>query len=211
MRKKALVLGATGLIGQSLTNQLIANDLYENILLFVRKPSGFTHPKIVERIVDFNNLEGIKLGVDQVFCCLGTTIKTAGSKEAFRNVDFALALHFANLAQKEKVELYAIVTAMGANADSKIFYNRVKGEIEEAIAALNMKSFGIFRPSMLLGDRKEARLGEKIGKLVMRAIDFITPDKYKAIHVDQVSKAMVTYATQPKPGVTIIENDAMLA
>lgn len=209
MKNKALIIGASGLVGKSLSTQLAQSNLYEKVTVLVRKKLNFDHPKIEQVVIDYNHLDGLQLNADHIFCCLGTTIKKAGSKEAFKKVDYEYPLQIAKIAEKEHAKLYAIVTAMGASEDSSIFYNKVKGSVEADLAKLNIPSIGIFRPSMLLGDRTESRLGEKIGKVLMKAFDFIIPDKYKAIHVDQVAKAMVNYAQNPLKGVTITENDAM--
>lgn len=211
MSKKALIVGASGLVGMPLSLEVAKNSTYEKVTLLLRKPLAINHPKIEQKIIDFDNLEGLELKADHVFCCLGTTINKAGSKEAFKKVDYTYPLAIAKIAEKENVELFAIVTAMGANENSMIFYNKVKGATETSLAALNIPHIGIFRPSMLLGDRKERRLGEQLGKVFMKMADFITPAKYKAIHVDLVAKAMVAYASKPSGGVTVIENDAMLA
>lgn len=209
--KKALVIGSTGLVGKSLVNQLISSGNYSQITAIVRKKNSFDNSKITELVVDFDNMETLEFQADHIFCCLGTTIKTAGSKEAFRKVDHDYPIAFARKGLKSNTQLFAIVTAMGASAKSSIFYNRVKGQVENELSQLAYPHLGIFRPSMLLGDRNEARLGEKIGKQFMKLFEFIIPAKYKAIHVDTVARAMIKYAKKPGKGITIEENDAMLA
>lgn len=211
MTKKACIIGASGLVGQSLTKQLAESDMYEKVIILVRNPLKIEHQKIEQKIIDYENLKNLQLGADHIFCCLGTTIKKAGSKEAFKQVDYEYPLAIAKLAAQEKSELFAIVTAMGASKNSTFFYNQVKGEVENDLGLLNIPFIGIFRPSMLLGERKEQRLAEQIGKVFMRLIDFITPAKYKAIHVDHVAEAMLKYAANPLEGITVVENDAMLA
>jgi uncharacterized protein YbjT (DUF2867 family) len=147
---------------------------------------------------------------DDVFCCLGTTIGVAGSQENFRKVDFDYPLQVAEICLKNGAQQFLLVSAMGANAASSIFYNKVKGEIENAIDKLNYSSLQIFQPSLLLGNRKEVRVGELIGKVVMKGLGFlfIGPiKKYKAIEAETVAKAMVKAALQAKKEKRVFQSD----
>lgn len=207
--KKAIVLGATGLIGRSLTEQLAQTGNYASIEVWVRRSTKDWPKGVAERIVHFDTIDHLGSPCDIVFCCLGTTIKQAGSKEAFKKVDYAYPLKIAKLAKRENVSAYVIVTAMGSSSSSSIFYNKVKGEVERDLDALNFEHLGIFRPSMLLGDRGEFRLGEVIGKVFMKAFSFIIPKKYQAIQGSQVAKAMLSYSEKPQKGKVIIENQEM--
>ncbi|MBI3788798.1 MAG: oxidoreductase, partial [Ignavibacteriales bacterium] len=148
--------------------------------------------------------------VHDVYCCLGTTIRTAGSQEAFRKVDFTYPVQAAALASKQGTEQFLIVTSLGANSRSNVFYYRVKGEAEEVIAKLPFKGIHLFRPSILFGERKEFRLGEKAGILAMRAVSFAMVGryrKYRPIHASNVAKAMVIVAGMGLEGVQRFESD----
>lgn len=206
---KALVVGATGLIGSELMQLLIKNENYEKVTVLVRKKQNWEHPKVEQLITNFENIASLSFEANHVFCTLGTTMKKAGSKAAFKKVDLEYPLAVAKVAKAKGATLFAIVTAMGAAKNSSIFYNQVKGEVEDELKKLHFGSLGIFQPSMLLGDRKENRLGEKIGQIVMSWIDFITPRRYKAIHVKKVAEAMLTYALNPASGVTVVPSDEM--
>ena len=209
---KAIILGSTGLIGSALMSQLDADGSFTEVIALVRKLTNKSFSKAKEVVFDFENpSDSVFEGFDIVFCCLGTTIKKAGSKEAFRKVDFEYPLIIAQLAKDKGVGKYAIVTAMGADKSSSIFYNRVKGEIESELEKLNFKSLGIFRPSMLLGDRQEFRLGEKIGQAVMNVLSFIIPANYKAIQGAKVAESMLKFSKQTKNlGNVIISSGEML-
>lgn len=211
MSKTAIVFGATGLIGSELLPQLFADPDYDLVVAFVRKPTGIVAAKLEEVITDFKDLDSLRTQIkgDVVFCCLGTTIATAGSQPAFRKVDYELVRWAAVAASENKVPRFIVVSSMGANADSGNFYLRTKGEMEKAVSALNFDQCVIVRPSMLLGPRKEFRFGEKVGKIVMVAFSFLIPAKYKAIQAKQVAKAMITSVrNNRKSGV--IENSELL-
>jgi hypothetical protein len=145
---------------------------------------------------------------DVVFCCLGTTIKTAGSEKAFRRVDFELVRWAAVAANENGIKRFLVVSSMGANADSKNFYLRTKGEMEKAITALNFEKCIIARPSMLLGPRKEFRMGEKIGQFFMLAFGLFIPARYKAIQALTVAKALQSTAFDAN-SFGVLENDAL--
>ena len=148
--------------------------------------------------------------VDDVYCCLGTTIKKAGSKDNFRKVDFHYPLELAKIAKKNNVPQFNIVTAMGADAKSSIFYNKVKGEVEEAIIKLKIDNTNIFRPSLLMGDRKESRKGEKIGIALAKIINplMVGPlRKYRGIKATDVARAMLINSKMPKEGLSIFSSD----
>ncbi len=207
--KTALIIGSTGLIGKLLTARLLHDDFYSRVKTLLRKPSGVSHPKLNEIVVDFDDLDESVIVADHVFCALGTTIKTAGSKENFRKVDFKYPLKIANAAKANGATFYGIVTAMGADSNSWFFYNQVKGEIEDALKDANFNSLGIFQPSMLLGDRAEERSGESIGQKVMLGLDFVIPKNYKAIEGDKVAAAMQKVAKDEPVGVKVVESGEM--
>lgn len=208
--KTAIIVGATGLVGKELCKQLLADERYDKVKLLVRKSQAVTHPKIEEVIIDFNNLNALNITGDELYCCLGTTIKTAGSKEAFYKVDFEYVVQIAKKALHGGVKKVVVVSAMGANKNSSVFYNKVKGEMEGTVSQLGFQNCIIVRPSMLLGNRTEFRLAELIGKKVMTALSFLIPAKYKAIHDYQVANAMVFYCNNTQQKTLIVENQDML-
>jgi uncharacterized protein YbjT (DUF2867 family) len=207
--KKILLAGGTGLIGSEVQNYLLDQDGILELHSLVRRPSGTSHERLFEHVVDFDHLEAIKSleGLDTVFCCLGTTMKKAGSREAFRKVDYEYPLALAKLAKAAGATTFVLVSSMGANSHSAFFYSRVKGDIEDAIGKLHFKSTIIVRPSLLLGDRNEKRLGEDIGKVFMKLIPYTGRLKnYKPIYGRQVAKAMVKAAAEFKEGHHILES-----
>ncbi|WP_341227256.1 oxidoreductase [uncultured Arcticibacterium sp.] len=208
-KKTALLAGASGLIGQTLLQQLLNSNEYSKITILVRRPLELQHPLLEQKVINFDKIGTLELKADDIFCTLGTTIKTAGSKEAFKRVDKEYPLQIANQSFNNGARLFAIVTSMGSNKNSSFFYNQVKGELEEELKNINFQHIGIFRPSMLVGNRKESRIGEKIGQIFMKVFDFLIPKKYKAIHVDKVALAMLEYAKRPKEGLSEIESDKM--
>lgn len=213
--KTAIIIGASGLTGKALLYQLLQDDSFSRVIVFVRKELTIAHTKLTQHAIDFNDLNSCKdlIKGDVVFCCMGTTIKTAGSQEAFKKVDFTYPVEFAKLAKENNVPVFCLQSSLGADAKSNNFYLKTKGETEDAIRNLNFQSFATFRPSMLLGDRTEFRLGEKIGKVVMQALSFAFIGKlkrYKAIHVKQVASAMIKHSKAENTGNAVIENEAML-
>lgn len=209
--KTALVIGATGLIGTHLTQQLCQSGYYERVKILVRKPFSFQHPRLQEIQFDFDHPNGLLTQADDIFCCLGTTMKQAGSKEAFRRVDYDYPMTIARLGREQGARQFSIVTAMGADVSSLFFYNRVKGEVERDLAKLGYPTLLIYRPSLLLGDRTEARLGEKIGEGVMRTLNPLIPSKYKAIDSEKVARAMCSTAQNGLTGLHVFDSAAMQA
>ena len=206
--KKALVVGGTGLVGNQLIQLLLADGRYA-VTALVRKPMPINHHQLTQTVFDFDKPDKSLVVADEIFCCLGTTIKVAGSKPAFYKVDFEYVLSIAQIAHANGAPKFALVSSMGANKDSAIFYNKTKGAIEAAVTSVGYTSLFIVRPSMLLGDRKEFRLGEKIGQAIMSVISFAIPKKYKAIEARQVAKAMIACMNSGKTGVQIVESDAL--
>ncbi|ASS74792.1 oxidoreductase [Tumebacillus algifaecis] len=207
--KSALLVGASGLVGGELLTQLLHSDSYQKVTLFVRKPLPQSHPKLEQVVVDFDNLPTYSehIHVSDLFCCLGTTIKTAKTKEAFRKVDYEYPLELARLAKTHGVEKYLIISSIGANAKSSFFYNQVKGQIESDLRTLDLPSLHIFRPSILLGDRKEFRLGEQFGTVMSKSLTPLLPRKYRPIHGRTVAAAMLQTALAGPGGVHIYESD----
>lgn len=208
--KTAIVLGATGLIGKKVTEHLLKNDTYSTVIILVRKPLNINHPKLKQHIFNYDAIDNTLLKGDDLFCCLGTTIKTAGSKEAFRKVDLDYVVNVAKASKVNGINHFAVISAMGANKNSTVFYNQIKGEMEESIKAIGFNSTYIIRPSLLLGDRKEFRFGELIGKFFMITLSFLIPKKYKAIYDLQVAKATIHFMNENTSGFFVKENDDLL-
>lgn len=212
--KTALILGASGMVGSYLLNLLLNDGRYSNIKIVVRNVLHLSHPKLEQVIVDFNSLSQYNTAfvVDEVFCCLGSTIKKAGSQEAFYKVDATYPYEAAKIAAEAGVKQFQIVTAMGADKSSGLFYSRVKGEVEEKISKLPFTGVHLIRPSLLLGDRNEKRPREAIGQKVMKSLGFLMIGglkKYKAIEAKTVAKAMVVIVNQNLTGVHVFESDKL--
>lgn len=213
MAKTALLLGASGLVGSRCLQLLLENSAYEKIIVWLRNPLSVQHAKLQQEIIDFDRLEthsGALSAVHEVFCCLGTTIKKAGSPEAFYKVDFTYPFEIAKLAAQNGVQQFLIVTALGANQSSSFFYNRVKGEVEAALRKLPLPGLQIFQPSLLLGERQEFRLGERVGAVVFKAFSFafVGPlRKYRGIEAGAVAQAMIRVAQQNLTGVNIFVSE----
>jgi uncharacterized protein YbjT (DUF2867 family) len=213
-KKTALVIGSSGLIGSHLVIQLLSNPNFEKVIVFNRRACLLLHPKIEEYLIDFNNLKAIEPFVkgDVMFCTMGTTIKKAGSKEAFRLVDVVYPEQFTEMALHNQVKQFLIISSLGADLHSNNFYLKTKGEIETFLQNSAFKSVSILRPSLLLGDRKEFRLGEKIASYVLPVLSLflIGPfKKYRAIEAKTVAKAMLEIALQNKSGFNIYQSDEL--
>ncbi|CAG4999231.1 hypothetical protein DYBT9275_02183 [Dyadobacter sp. CECT 9275] len=204
--KTALLVGATGLIGGQLLTKLLHSPYYSKVIVLVRKPTQIRNTKLAEVIFDFDKPDASKVIADDIFCCLGTTIKKAGSQEAFRKVDMEYPVEIAKLGLKNGAEKFLIVTAMGADPNSSIFYNKVKGETEKQLSVLGYSTLHIFRPSLLLGDRTETRMGEKIGEVVSKIFKPLmlgALKKYRAIDSSKVANAMLSLARNTEKGIFI--------
>lgn len=208
-KMKALLLGASGLTGGYCLQELLENEQFSIVIAPLRKQVAVAHPKLVQVIIDFERIADYadQFKADVVFCCLGTTIKKAGSKAAFTKIDYDYPLLFAKLAQAQGAHTYLLVSSLGADANSLFFYSQVKGKLEKELKALDYKTLVIMQPSLLLGDRTEKRAGEDLAKALMPVLNFLTPKKYQPIHAQQVAKAMVKLATQNLTGVVVKESD----
>ncbi len=205
--RTALVAGSTGLIGSQLLELLLAESSYTKVIALSRKPLSISHSKLENIVVEANDLKKHhELKADDVFCCLGTTIKQAKTKEAFSKVDFDYPLELANILKANGASQYHLISALGADRSSSIFYNQVKGKVEEAIDAVGFDSFHIFRPSLLIGPRKESRAGEDAAKVFYKIFSFLIPIKYKGIESIKVARAMISFAKENKHGKFIHES-----
>jgi uncharacterized protein YbjT (DUF2867 family) len=193
---------------------LLADDQYDKIVVITRKLIDISHPKLVQQQIDFDSIGSLKLNfkIDDTFCALGTTIKTAGSQDAFYKVDCSYVVNLGKWCAANGVQRSLIVSAMGASAKSDIFYNRVKGEMETAVSQLNIPHIQVFRPSLLMVNRKEKRGGEKIAQVVMGTLGFLFMGpllKYKGIHADVVARAMIKSAKLDLKGFTVTDSGEM--
>ena len=201
----AIVAGATGLVGSALVEQLAADRTWREVRALVRHtPPEMSGRMVVPVSVDYSRLDPPPAwaAADHVFCALGTTMRRAGSAAEFRRVDFEFPVALARATLLRGARHFLLVSAVGAAPDSRVFYNRVKGEVEQAIAALGFRAVTIARPSLLLGRRREPRLGEQLGKVV----GLLAPPRWRPVRADHVARALLEAARRDEPGVRILEN-----
>lgn len=220
---KILLLGGTGLVGKQVLLSLLFYPQIKKVIVWARHFETTSKSNLPIEVVkatweDFQSGKvSVPNDIDAVFCCLGTTIGKAGSQEKFREIDFDYPLLAAKQAKEKKIPGFYIITAMGSDASSSIFYNRVKGELEKELQNLHFSFLGIFRPSLLIGERQEVRMGEKIGEIVGSIIPFglFGLTKYKPIPAEYVAKSMIYSLlndkpkSEPNPVVKIYENDIL--
>lgn len=204
---KALVIGATGATGKDLVSQLLQDQDFDEIKVFVRKPMEIQNDKLKIHIVDFDNPQEWKNEVrgDVVFSCLGTTLKAAGSKEAQKKVDFGYQYEFAKAAKENNVDDYILVSSYGADPKSKIFYSRMKGELEEAVKQLHFEKITIFQPGML--ERKDSdRPGEVLGSRIIKFANRIgLLESHQPLPTDILAKAMINASKIKSSGYSVIQ------
>jgi uncharacterized protein YbjT (DUF2867 family) len=207
--KQVTLFGATGLIGGYLLKFLLKDSDIHLINLVCRKPFHLQHDKINNIVIDFEDFSSILnsvSGSEIVFVSIGTTMsKVNGDKQKYKSVDFDIIFNIAKACKQKNVRQLIYVSSLGANSNSSNFYLRLKGEIDEAIAELNLNSTSVFRPSVLLGKRNESRPGEKILQLVMPLLDFIIPSDSKAIKAEDVAKSMLNNSKNYKSGFHIFQ------
>jgi uncharacterized protein YbjT (DUF2867 family) len=205
MTRTAWIAGATGMVGSHLVNALLEDTTFERVVTVGRRPIQTSHSKLSQVTVDFSNLQSNTLPeATDAFCTLGTTIKKAGSEEAFRAVDFDAVLQVARAARDRGVQNFYVVTALGADQKSMSFYNRVKGEIEEALRALQFQSLSIVRPSLLLGERSESRPGERVAIVLSKALaPLLKPFGSRPIEGSTVALALRSIAKNPVVGTRV--------
>ena len=197
---KVMVLGATGLTGHQVMENLLDKPDVLSVVVPVRRSISLTHPKLLQQVIDFDDMDASAelFAVDVLVCCLGTTISKAGSQEAFRKVDYDYALTAARLARAAGARAFILMSAVGASSSSKVFYSRVKGELEDAVRTLAFPYLSIYHPSLLLGERNEQRTAESLGMAVMPLANhaMIGPlRKYRAIDASAVARAMANEVT----------------
>ncbi|MCD6091261.1 MAG: NAD(P)H-binding protein [Bacteroidales bacterium] len=208
IKKTAIVLGATGLVGKFLVELLIQDDSFSKIVLLVRRATAFKHPKIEENLVNFEDISSYKSLIrgDVLFSCMGSTLKQAGSKDAQYKVDFIYQYEVAKAAAENDVTDYFLVSSSGANDRSLVFYSRIKGELDEAVKKMPFEHVCIFRPSVLSGVRDKKRKGEELGAKFINGLGKLIPvlKKYRSIKGMEVAKAMITAYKKPSSKKVII-------
>jgi len=208
--KTSWVAGGSGLVGGELLKQLLEDDDFETVVAVGRRALPLQRLKLRQATVDFAvpaSFEALD-APEAAFCCLGTTIKRAGSREAFRAVDHDAVVTFAKAARARGATTFLHVTALGADARSSVFYNQVKGEVEAAVAALGFTSVYALRPSILDGERTESRPAERVGLLAARALGPLL-GKYRPTPAQAVAAAMIASCKRPEPGVHVLEAPAI--
>ena len=205
MSKTALLVGATGLVGEACLDYLLDSPKYQSVTVFSRRPLQCEHVKLTTHLVDFERLEDFAhfINADDIYCCLGTTMRKAKSKENFRRVDYDYPLALAKLAQKNGAKQFLLVSSMGADASSKFFYLRTKGELEDALQHVGFESLSIAQPSLLLGDRTDSRPGERLMINLSRMFKpfFAGPlSAYGGIEVQDVAQALIALGEEAAPG-----------
>ena len=211
MIRNALIAGATGLVGKELVSLLLKSDYYNSLQIVTRRPFAWHHRKIKSHTLNFDDFENLETGaiVQDVYVCLGTTMKKAGSRDNFRKVDYEYVLNVAKWAKNHKAEKLAVISSVGAKADSGNFYLKTKGEMEKALTGLKLPHLIIFRPSLLLGKHEEFRLTEKLSAALIRPFaGFMRKrlKKYAPVEASQVAKAMFHLTLNATEPVKIAEN-----
>ncbi|PYP92194.1 MAG: oxidoreductase [Candidatus Angelobacter sp. Gp1-AA117] len=207
----ALLLGASGLVGGSCLRRLLEEEQYEKVISLGRRELPVTHPKLTQHRIAFESLETLDLPpMDDVFCALGTTIRKAGSQAAFRRVDLDFTVAAARLGLKHGAQQFVLVSSIGADPESGNFYLRTKGEVEKAIMDLSYPALHIFRPSLLVGDRKESRVGERIAIYASKVLEYMLVGglrKYRPVNAATVADAMMAAGKSGNTGVHTYEFD----
>jgi len=201
--KSALLAGSTGLTGKCCLNLLLKSEAYEKVIIPVRNKTDTENEKLFQLIINYDNINDYKneMKAVDIFCCLGTTIKKAGSKEEFYKVDFKYVYDLAELCRNNGAKTFSLISSIGADKNSGNFYLKVKGEIEDAVIKLGYDTTNIFRPSFLAGERNESRPGEKAGLFIMKLLAPLLQGplkKYRAIDAETVAEVMVKAAQLKK-------------
>jgi uncharacterized protein YbjT (DUF2867 family) len=210
-QKNAIILGATGLTGGLLLSLLLKDERYQKVILFSRSSVENSHQKIEEHLIDLFELENYaaQFKADEVFCCIGSTQSKTPNKEVYKKVDYGIPVTAAKLAKKNGISTFITVSALGADAESRFFYNKIKGEMEDAILQQQIKNTHFLRPSLIDGNRSEKRTFEFLWKKVMRAANHLMLGplkKYRSIQASTIAKSMLILANSPSTK-TFIENE----
>ncbi|MEK3889324.1 oxidoreductase [Bacillus sp. FSL K6-3431] len=213
-KKTALIVGVTGLVGNELLRILLKSEKYKEVIALGRRTINVSHPKLTEILVDFEKLGDYASSfiADDIFCCLGTTIKKAKTKEAMYQVDVEYPLMIAKLAHTSGAKQFLVISALNANPQSSLFYSKMKGELEQKLAEISYEAISILRPSLLLGERDEFRLGERLAGVMLKMIPFLFKGplkKYKAIYGKDVALAMYAIAQLNKRGVAVYTSEQL--
>ncbi len=214
IHKKALIAGSTGLVGNELLQILLSDPRYIEIHVPGRRAPEVSDPRVIFHPTDFSQLDDLpQNGINEVYCALGTTIKKAGSKEQFRLIDFDAVVNLARWAAAAEVNHFVVVSSIGAHPKSSTFYLRTKGQMEQVLKTCRLKNLTIVRPSLLLGNREEFRLGEKISAWFMKPLGFLMRGplkKYRPIEATQLAKAMIHLAKTKLGDTFVVENERLL-
>ncbi len=210
--KSAILLGATGLTGGYVLNLLLENDLYDNVVVFSRRDIEIKHDKLQVIICDLLDLEEQieNFKADEVYVCIGTTNNKTPNKKLYRDIDFGIPVTAAQLCRENMIDNITIMSSLGANANSTVFYPKIKGEMEQSVLQMEIPNTYLLRPSIIMGPRKERRFGETMGKMLAF---FIAPlmrgplKKYKGIHSEDIAKAMINLNNGKSNIKGIIESD----
>lgn len=196
MKKTAIILGATGLTGSILLKKLLKDPAYEKIKLFSRSSAEEKSPKLEEHLIDMFQLEKYSetFKADVVFCCIGTTKAKTPDETTYKKIDYGIPVAAAKLAKQNNIETFVVISALGADENSRIFYNQTKGKMERDVLKQNIEKTYILQPSLIVGKRDESRLGEDIATFFMKTFGFLIPKKYKMIKAETIAKAMLVLA-----------------
>lgn len=212
--KTAAIIGSSGLIGSKLLELLLNDNYYNEVRVIVRQPVEFDNPAVIVKVIDFSDDASFKsaiAGSDALFCAVGTTQKKVkGDRAAYYKVDYDIPVKAAKFCKATGCPAFLIVSSVGAASKSKNFYLKLKGEVEDNLRGMKIASVSVFRPSMLLGKRKEFRLSEEIAKAVSAPLSFLFPSKYKPIKAEYVARAMITASKQALPGFNVYHYKEML-
>jgi len=211
MRKTALLAGASGLIGSQLLPLLLASERYSKVIVVGRRALPVLHPKLTQVVTELDRLADVRLQLiaDDVYCCLGTTMRQAGSKKAFYQVDFLYVVTLAALAAGNFASQFMVVSSLGADAEAAVYYSRVKGEMEAAVRETPFRAIHIFRPSLLLGARDQPRLGERVAAAALRLARPLLRgplQQYRPVTAAAVAAAMLRAADEDGGGVRVHES-----
>ena len=217
MSKTALLAGATGLIGSQLLPLLLATERYSKVIIVGRTALPLAHPKLTQVVTNLDKLQDVRLQLiaDDVFCCLGTTLRQAGSKEAFYKVDFLYVVTLAALTASNFASQFMVISSLGADAESRWYYNRVKGQMEESMRQMTFRAIHIFRPSLLLGPRVQPRLGEQLSAVMLGVLRPLLRGsllKYRPVQAATVAAAMLRAAEDDGGGLRVhLSNEIVTA